>query len=591
MNFTRYYFLLIFHVLLLKVSTSCTIYSQSDTIWLKYQANSLEYEICKKESHEAFRLIKYIPENKYIVKDFYKSGVLKRTGFSEVADDLHFVGDVKHYTTEGRLYKISTYFSHSKGVNIYLTKDSLKTSKRVFTNNCETGETEFYDMAGKIISRPIFKDGNPYDGLIPEPLTIFIDSFKYSYIKYKEGSIVGYQRYFKNGIKACETYYKNKMELDSALYYYPDGIKIGKCIYSPNNLPMEGEHVDFYVYFGNTKNINFHPNTNFSFSDARIRSISKFKQGKIIERISFDHLGNKIGECTYDDGHPINGAVMERNELKFYENQHYYYTRAMVYDDKMEKVVYDYLTDNGKKYGKTNFYQPDTVYTGVFEKDKPLNGIVFYKNELCQYHEGQKVGWCKVFNDEWKVVEQFTYSENRKNGNYFSIYFSGLDSLRGNYLNDEPYSGSFIINKVNPEVHVFLNGTVDLKLKYNRNYELVSKEEINSGLIVFFKASGDTLCTGYLQDSKPFNGTFWDQFKLTKTNFENGLLNGGKEYLDGNNSILKVENYVNDQIQDVDSFLNGVKYQCKYKDGYPFNGYIIDDINKMVKYLDGKIVP
>jgi len=421
-----------------------------DTIYLN-QA----YEHVYKGDHQYYRVIDSIGRSKFLIRDYYYSGALKTEARSKTADAGAIKGTVRHYYESGPIQRVSKYKNHTSGAVTFYSETGEKISKVRFKDDEKVGAEVYYGKNGKKISEVKYIDGVPFEGMIPAFQRTVPDQY-FNFVGYELAAIKYYYKYYSNGELAMKaTLTGGDWAKVKADFFDEKGNSLGSCFYQ-NNVPSEGSCIEFYE--------EYMPGVNA----ARAKLKSKFFEGKLVERWSYDYNGFEIGYCTYKDGRPYNGTVLEGNTAVSYLNGGIE-GKITEYNPAVSQIQHEYHLVKGTKHGATSYYcsETDSLYKGSYKQGLPENGFVLVEKELCYYTDGYRDGLCLQYNPQGALHIISHFKEGARNGIFEFRGHAGLGSIIGAYRSNRPFEGDFTDRRSTPTIKKYQAGQLKEEKLYN----------------------------------------------------------------------------------------------------------------------------
>jgi len=440
-------------ILLFSILTLGTLSSPGqsrDTIYLDQ-----DYERVFRGDHQYYRVVDSVSKSKFIIRDYYYSGALKTEARSKTSNANEIKGTVKHYYESGGLQRASKYKNPQAGTATYYSEEGKKISRVPFKDGQKVGTEVFFGKNGKKIGELKYVDGIPFEGIIPVIQRLTPDQY-FNFIGYELGGIQHYYKYYNNGQLAMKVQLTNgDWRRENAVFYDPKGHLVGNCQYQ-DNAPIEGHCLEFYE--------EYLP----GISPASIKYKTVYQSGEIQERWSYNYFGTLIGHCTYREGRPFSGTVLEGNVAMSYQNGGIE-GKVTTYNPAIAQIKYEYNLVQGVKQGPTSYFcsETDSIYIGSYQDGLPHEGFVLVDKELCFYSDGYRNGLCLQYNQQGAIHIISHFKNGARNGLFEFRGHSELGPIIGIYQNNRPYEGYFTDRRFSPTIKQYLAGKLIEEKLYN----------------------------------------------------------------------------------------------------------------------------
>lgn len=558
------------------------------------------------EKASFYRIVDKKNDNLYHIEDYYINGNMQMDGY---------FSDLEKETLQGKI--------------IWYDVNGNKSMLKNYNNGKLEGKTIYYLSDGSILSKGIYKDGEPYDGTIKDDCACPVSFTKYEkgkkivdIINYKGTNQKGIEKYYFIETNSQSSFYNNVLPLKS-VYYDKNNNEVGTLYYAKKDsyTLSHGTTFDFYyedqeiaaikskttVVEGGKKKKKIVYNKNGSmWLEGEYKDEEEWNGSFLIDRTQRNYKkGIQIGEeITYDDDLNTTLAKANFKNGKPYDGSTIKYTIKKTFEKgKLIKVeeYYSYYYENIKRRtvfagqeSQSNWYneQGDLIGTG-YTNNELKNGLYINGTDKTHYKDGKKNGIEKIYNYKKELKSKINYKND-------SIVWKETrkpnkkdEFLHCDYKNDKPYEGSEFDYQT---VEHYQKGYLAKEEKYDKNYktdEFTLEEiifyELNDNYrntlkrIIYKKNKPYTLS---YKEGQPYEGIDWryDDYTTYKEGKKNGLFRKFKD-----DKLVIEGNYANDLKQGIIKYtpLKGEQTTCEFLDGQPVNGTVSNYYEKTT-YKEGE---
>lgn len=501
-----------------------------------------DWEKTTKENASFYREVKAVSDSLFSIKDYYINGNIQMEAFS--SDSIKLVNEK---------------------TSIWYDTDGNKELSAEFENSKTNGKVIHYLKNGDIKYQGIFVDDAPYSGYINNNCNACIVNVS----EYKKGEILSTNYFYENSKQiAVKRHYLSQKEYSfdnlrtEKEVFYDENNKIIATLsyYNDENgyaYPKEGVQI---LYYNNDHR-----------EVTTIESITTYdnhyKDGLFI---TYTKDGKELSNGTYKKGEPYSGSIFEYNSLINYIDG--VSTGEQIFYDKDGKVFSKATFKDGKIYEGTEKHYKSKRYYGKGEimkiieyQDydfKILKSEIFYKNG----NDSQR-NW---YDKNGKLIAECDFIDGRP---YNGIEYYSYHNKYTPYINGVIHGIEKIFddkNKIIKETQYSVDTVVDV-LSFSPN--------TNKKLFCVYR------------NNKPFNG---EEFDGMLNSYKNGNIVKEKIYErnDETDKLILVNIY--EYIEGTYNFSKNIsfkenkRYELVYKNGYPFEGEIYHEDDKLLKYQNGE---
>lgn len=371
--------------------------AQNDTFYISSDGKMVTRDMARFK-----RVVKKLNTlDKFLIQDYFLTGQLQMTGYSADSNGEKLTDSSTRYRKDGSLESVSEYIEDLEKI-------------------------KFYSLSGRYISEATFKSGLPIDGEYP-PLNLadFIPGYLQKYVggRHVESII-----YYDNGKPASRRIVMPNntkgMMMSMLIQYNYNGSEL-------NRVEVEGLGLSTKYYNG--KVYEFHrgkldPKIEYRTGKRIIKSITEYRKGLILYKRNFDMKGKEIEVSFFLDNRMHSGLFVGNDG----STVHY---------------------KNGGMAGERYFYnfKNNVIATAHYENGKIKSGALisdYVKSEYKNFKEnGIRVTFLSGNRNFIDTVSITNIIDGKKEGLEIR-YMNNKPKLFGNYKDDKPWSGSFLIRGV-----------------------------------------------------------------------------------------------------------------------------------------------
>lgn len=427
----------------------------------------------------------------------------------------------------------------------------------------------------------IYKKGEPFTGEVCEDLSVLI---------YKNGKIIK-RKTFQS---------KNQNILEEEQFYNKDEEVVKKITYK-NNKKYEVSIKEGYPYNGQVYNT--YGNRLLTYKNGKlngpftegtslgIKIEGNFKNDLWDGIFHFsDNLFNTKTSCTFKDGKPMDGTIIDNNCIFTYKNGLKSGVKKCIGDinlitNKEYTIACDSIVQNykeGKLDGKVHYFNKGKLVSdAIYSNGIITQGTEYVKNHIENKYKNSQLLQSICYFGDYKMVD--TYKNNSKINE--TVFKNAQIIYNGNYKEGKPNNGTFITfdDKEDPQEYTvtqYKNGKKHQKEQTItiRNNSVIETRIYKKGLPVkttkkFPFKKADSI-VGIYKKGKPFTGYFHtkERFMEKVEHYKKGIKSGFQYYY----GIGYGQKTATDSIN--------------YSNGKPYNGVEIEVSTGVFKhyYKDGK---
>ncbi len=397
---------------------------------------TLFFLLCSFSLHSIAQVEKNVVENGFVTDNYIGTTQKARSGMYKNGQR---EGEWRAWSKEGFLWYVFNYHHDTLegAYTEYYSTGQIHT-KATYLHGKEEGIWTSFDMNGRPILESNYKDGR-HDG--------------HWRLWNPNGNLLMYKFYEAGFMVLKKDFYDDGRP--KAIEYYKQGKKDGACIYySDYALTLD----TFPQVIKQYKNDSLHGLMR-TYVQGKCTSESVFVHDKICSHKSFYMDGTLMGEEYYKDGK--RDSVMRRFESGVMVLEGYYQLgfpikeRRIFYDrkGKLKEVrtypntppaifsyqknteVY-YLNDQNEECLASR-YPADRIVTyyktGAISSTKEIDR----KETEAQKAKGKKIYTYQEFDEQGKLIEKGTYTNELKSGDWFSYYSNGKKKSVMRYASDD----------------------------------------------------------------------------------------------------------------------------------------------------------
>jgi hypothetical protein len=379
---------------------------------------------------------------------------------------------------------------------------------------------------------------------------------------------------YANG-KIARKSYKRTGDKEWTNYYFDNtGKALGYGFSDEQNQPLNKLHIQYYglMAYGPQPAVPF----------AKYNCLN----GKIQKGEFFNTKGIKVGECTYRNGFPYTGKVLEPDFIWSYFSLQEFKEGLEVGD----VIEYDYYFNILNTYSKDGTVQQNRITSkskkaNEYKNGTPYSGVFTIDYSLVEMQDGKRHGVTKIFDfltrDTIKIIN---YKTGWKHGYCAFTPINNVVFAEGYFVDDKPFQGDFALNLKSDfqTIESYEEGRIVKKTIY------IPKYQGNKYLSLTKYAE----CT--FKDGRPFQGLILNETNYLFNSYVNGVLHGPTFYSRNGQDTSKMFTYFEGRLEGR-SFVKDqwTKYieEGYYKDGKMYNGIFPNEKNfkERFEYKDGTL--
>ncbi len=437
------------------------------------------------------------------------------------------------------------------------------------------------ERSGKVFSKGYFqnrscecdyKNGEPFNGQVCEDLSVLI---------YRNGKIVKRETYKRDAQDTVEEiqFYNDKGEVAKKTSYHKDK---QYTLTFKNGKPDDGQ---IYSEYSNGLLTYKEGRLNGPFTEQTYQGVfitGNYKDDVWDGTVTFeDKRLNKTTTCTYKEGAPFKGTVIENNCITSYNNglktgleqckNNLYFKINNNYTLIYDSIVQHYK--KGKLDGKVQYFKEGKLVSTAQYFDGHINqGTVYIKKTFENYYKNNKLVKSTYYFGNYKLVEDY-------NNYLITKETTTKDNkivYQGHFKNGEANNGTFITIDAKEEPRNFTRTLYKNGKKYGEEQTInlientveettFYKEGIILRKIKKFPFKGLDSIIGIYKKGKPFSGHFYSKNSTIEKieYYKKGKKTGMQYYYSTTGSLLK-------------PILDSIKYV----NDKPFDGVDLEIVNK-----------
>ena len=333
--------------------------------------------------------------------DSYESGISSLKSYKNGAQEGESINYTYNYETSERVPSSITIYKNGKREGIQKEfKNDILISSIMYQNDLANGETKFYNLEGKLLSTAIYKDDEPFSGLVYE---FDSDHQVTSTTPYSKGGINGEAKYFAG-------------EAIDYTFTYKDNVIQKRVSY------INGEAKYTLTY---------QENEIFAGKEYESNTLSEYANGKLVSSVEY----SDFEQAQFVKKRVANGEL---------------FTETIYYPNNITKSIITY--NDSQKEGNAKYFDANGIElaSGVYKSDLPIKGsFVYFNNDsesayLLLQLQPQKLTVTE-FNEVGKPISKMSYDllmgdADATMEDEIAKILSGLSTIYQNYSFESGYA-------------------------------------------------------------------------------------------------------------------------------------------------------